>query len=240
MSRAGSFEGFFPTAPSVRQKRKRAADRDTGYLAPNDEPNGSFSPPYAQSTSPITTSGDPKRRRITGTDVDGSTRDSDDRSYLNGEAGDTANGIGSASSHNSTVSSHHSTVSSVFSAPGHPTVSSHNGIVPGSHTLTPATTHDFSPPGRMPSPTVKAALQPKTGADSLGHDRQSLVNPCQSAVDSIDKPPQTRIEARSGVGEIKGMKAVYDPELDPKLSSKDRRKFKVRYKDFGKDVRFRQ
>lgn len=102
--------------------------------------------------------------------------------------------------------SSHASNASVFSAP------SRNTGASGISSLTPITAADSSP-GRIVSPAHNLASSLKHG-DNRG-----------------DEPP--RILARDSSRVIKGRIRTYDPETDKNLSSKDRRKAKPIYKDFG-------
>ena len=42
--------------------------------------------------------------------------------------------------------------------------------------------------------------------------------------------------ARPGKGEVKGFKAVYDPDLDKSLKGKEKRSRQVQFSPFGEEV----
>ena len=45
------------------------------------------------------------------------------------------------------------------------------------------------------------------------------------------------LSARPGKGEVKGHKAVYDPDLDKTLKGKEKRSRQVQFSPFGEEVR---
>ena len=226
MSRAsaGTFAAFFPNAPSVlQQKRKRASHGS--QITKSSEYSSCVD--VVRSNSP----------------QDGSKLQDESYDYRNGRAvnpsplpdeeaeksvpGDTLTGVGSDSSLASTVSS-------VFSH-----AQAHSGAAAptsDSHTLTPMTNTESSPPRKTISPPnirssiERSCVNGSTNWKYPSHDSNRSVKALQS---SSDRRPQ----ARPGPGQVKGFKAVYDPELDPKLSGKDRKKHKVRYRNFGEEVR---
>lgn len=138
--------------------------------------------------------------------------------------GDLLNGVGSASSHASTISS-------VFSA-AVPPASTNWGGVSNVSSLTPLTHIDSSPPGRSKSPP-----QFKMDATSAQSSDQyhNVLSPkpafLQAATNEFASPP--RIYARDPGRGVKGTKCIYDPQLDDKLSSSGKKKAKPVYKDFG-------
>ncbi|KAL2439041.1 Histone-lysine N-methyltransferase, H3 lysine-4 specific [Exophiala dermatitidis] len=133
-------------------------------------------------------------------------------------SGDILNGVGSASSS--------STASSVFSAP------LANAAMSGTNhlqfsTLTPLTNSDSSPNAKLISPTTDSTstvLIDNNNAASALH---------QGSMTPLPTPPAHRRFARDSNSHIKGTKCTYDPELDKSLSSKDKRKSKAQFEDFG-------
>jgi len=142
--------------------------------------------------------------------------------------GDTLNGVGSASSHSSTISS-------VFSALPQQANNSTFGGARNVSSLTPLTNTDSSPshvasPGHYKIGAQAANASGFAANNSLLHNDVSHV--AQSAIaDQI--PPEPRVFARDPVRGVKGNKCTYDPLLDRKLSSNDKKKAKPIYKDFG-------
>ena len=224
MSRnGGTFEGFFPSAPSVQQqKRKRAAlDRERLELAEVNS-NGASSPADAE---PAPTQNGVKRPRL-------SSHTAQDN--VNSDAGDLLNGVGSASSLNSTASS-------VFSQNGHSITSNRQGASCGSHSQTPLTVPESSPDGHRPStPRPSKSQVPYNSSFPEGYDKGSSQSDPARATSSSSRTHQSlqRPRSRPANGEAKGEKSVYDPDLDPKLSKKERRNpnLKIRYGKFGEKV----
>ncbi|KAI9728487.1 MAG: histone methyltransferase set1 [Chrysothrix sp. TS-e1954] len=231
-SRPGSFAGFFPTAPSVQQqKRKRGPVAQDTVASPL---SSGFDARLSESDTRTVPSSHVKRHesRFEGP---GDSRDTvvdvDDKFIANGEVEESLNGVGSAGSHSTTVSS-------VFSNGGVNGMASHNSLANGTYSLTPLTNHDSSPPRRLPSPSYN-----KYRPDSKPPLRDSLskhssvntrpMSPPVSMTTPNITPPHDPVKARPGKGESKGERAVYDPELDQKLSSKERRKLRPRYRSFG-------
>lgn len=147
------------------------------------------------------------------------------------ETGDLLNGVGSASSLASTVSS-------VFSHGGVPGMAPHSGVLAQNHTLTPLTTSDSSPPGKTLSP--RSAKIVADHACAKDEDAPTMPgqgsNVASKTITPMHTPPESRPQARPGPGEEKGAKLVWDPELDDKLSAKDKKRFKPKYKVFGVEV----
>jgi [histone H3]-lysine4 N-trimethyltransferase SETD1 len=232
---SGSFADFFPSAPSVlQQKRKRGAhDRHAK------------SPTHANASScltPPTTAGGPREQRhVPHAEVvpkqeleqEGKGSSPEDNELRRRDTGDLLNGVGSASSLTSTASS-------VFSSNnnGSATVG-YKGLASDLHALTPITNAESSPPGKALSPRLANAYLEKVSlARSTNHDRREKDGIARGAatITPNSTPPQVRLQARPGPGEVKGFKTTYDPELDPKLSSKDKKKAKVRRETFGQEV----
>lgn len=92
--------------------------------------------------------------------------------------------------------------------------------------LTPLT-HTDSPRGKLVSPS----------SDSIGYGSSSTVQNGTSqphnAMTPLHTPPAHRKQARDPELRPKGSKCTYDPELDKSLSSKDKRKGKATYEEFG-------
>ena len=235
MSRASKgFADFFPTAPSVlQQKRSRTVqNRKKQKSSVDDEP----APTHASSKSaPIT----PGERELEETPLRDQTRgdhgraepnltNQEDNEFIHG---DPLNGVGSRSSS--------STTSSIFS-------SNHRGTGPSFSnggslitSLTPLTNTDSSPPGTNKSPPTHAIHSLLSGIDG-DLATESLANLAMehtpAALTPVSSPGLTPTQPRPGKGEVKGIKAVYDPELDKKLSSKEKKERKVQYKTFGEEV----
>ncbi|KAK4979439.1 histone methyltransferase set1 [Elasticomyces elasticus] len=136
------------------------------------------------------------------------------------DAGDVLNGIGSASSLASNASS-------IFSAPS----SRHLGA----SSLTPLTNTDSSPPSKTADPRLnKKPYGSMSASNGLLVGATTALPPRHSRnLTPEPSPPQDRPSLRPPQGEAKGYRAVYDPELDGKLSKDQKKKVKVRTKQFG-------
>ena len=210
---------FFPTAPSVIQQRKssKLPDLDKSKLRRPDErvedghlnENSNRHSLNASSTAshPFSPS---KRDNLAKVTV---VQEETDH-----YTGDLLNGVGSASSS--------STASSVFSAPHA------NAAMPGAGhvnftTLTPLTTSDSPPNGKLISPIVNSSSH--TMMDSI--NTTSFLH--QGSMTPLHTPPTHRRTARDTGSDVKGTRCTYDPELDKNLNSKDKRKLKAQFQDFG-------
>jgi len=235
MSRsAGSFADFFPAAPSViQQKQKKAAlghqqrkpRSSESSRAEDNHVNGS-------SRSPHPTATQPSLARLAASLTDHAA-DDEDKSQLNGELRDMLDGVGSASSLNSVVSSVFSNSAPTENAMHHTT-----GI--GSLALTPLTIVESSPPEKAPSPQKDAIKPTKSltnGGASSGRqesDNAAAISHTNAAIERTRF--HKRLLPRPGTGKVKGVRTVYDPELDHKLATKDKKTVKPRYKQFGEEV----
>lgn len=128
-------------------------------------------------------------------------------------SGDLLNGLDSVSSS--------SAASSIFSngaaqSSMAPFTNSHYPV------LTPITTSDSPPRGKLMSPS----------SDPVGYaaSRNGLVD---ATMTPLHTPPAHRKMARDQDLRVKGAKCTYDPELDKTLASKDKRKSKATYEEFG-------
>ena len=237
MSRASKgFADFFPTAPSVlQQKRTKTAQHRKRSKPPaaEEEP---VAYEISQSANANPENADVGHRLVTNgihrgdLTTEPSLVTQEETEFIHG---DLLNAAGSASSS--------STTSSVFSIQ-HPTevISNGNGGLLLA-TLTPLTNTDSSPPGRKNSPPDRAKQLPLTSINV--HSEAPPVLPAHADIEQmsaaltpINSPGSGPLQARPRRGEPKGTKAVYDPELDKKLSSKDKKSRKVQYTTFGEEV----
>lgn len=218
MSRpAGKFADFFPTAPSVLQQRKSsktAQQRPKSRADVKEEPPGDASNKSCTGRLPIQDDNPsaPKPAKNAAARIKPNTTD-ETESF----PGDLLNGAGSTSST--------STASSVFSSnqpPATMTFSHGNPL----HALTPITNSESSPPEKLTSPLQEA---------DPGVDKDVKVALPSATMTPIQTPPSLHLSARPSGLVVKGCKATYDPELDKKTPSKDKRKLKAQYVDFGTD-----
>ena len=142
--------------------------------------------------------------------------------------GDLLNGVGWASSHTS------SSVSSVFSGlTPQPNMSASGGARNVSN-LTPLTNADSSP-SRIASPNQYKSGAQVTISSGFALDKGSAQNDDTHAQPAVaaQKPPEPRVYARDPSRSVKGTKCTYDPLLDRKLGSSEKKKAKPIYKEFG-------
>ncbi|EXJ81400.1 hypothetical protein A1O3_07691 [Capronia epimyces CBS 606.96] len=213
------FADFFPSAPSViATKSSKSADTDKSRLRSTE---GRVEDAQVRDSLVRVALNSPNTQPHPSTKQDNLAKPSN-HSLISEEsdqfAGDLLNGVGSASSS--------STASSVFSAP------IANAAMPGTNhlhfsTLTPLTNSDSPPNGKLMSPA----------ADSTSHavmDSNSITsNLHHGSMTPLPTPPAHRRFARDASSPVKGAKCTYDPELDKTLNSKDKRKLKAQFEDFG-------
>ena len=217
MSRApaASFAAFFPSAPkAAREKAKEREKFKAQAIETSSSPsiadaNGTTSADTHHGVAAKASVGDSKN-------IAADMIMTEDHETLQG---DILNGVGSASSHTSTVSS-------VFSAPGQQQPMSTCGPQNLSN-LTPITNTESSP-SRVASPNqVKFAV---ATSNTIGA-ATSKSNPLDNPATANNIPPSTRVSARDSSRGVKGEIKVFDPDNAPK--SKDKKKSKPIYKEFG-------
>lgn len=104
------------------------------------------------------------------------------------------------------------------------------GAAPNASSLTPLTAIDSSPnPAASPiqdkqTHSSDAVANPLSSQDAASHAQ---------AVMEDHKSADTRTHARDPKRSVKGAICTYDPNLDRKLSSNDKKKAKAIYKEFG-------
>jgi [histone H3]-lysine4 N-trimethyltransferase SETD1 len=232
MSRSSKgFADFFPTAPSVlQQKRSKAAQLRKRPKSPSISES---KPPLASSLPRATPKAQADKVNVSnGGDrgslcVESASEIQDDSECV---AGDLLNGVGSASST--------STTSSIFSTSHGLVYMAHSNEAQKSTSLTPLTTADSSPPPNpLDSPNNPRFLNgPLPGRKSNGSPSRHKVIEASLASRSPFIHPLSRFQARPVAGEAKGLKVIYDPDLDKKLSSKERKSRQPLYDPFGQEV----
>ena len=235
MSRTSKgFADFFPTAPSVlQQKRSKASQDRRRHFSPTaTQTHPSFSrlaPPASSDEDVVRTNS------MTGYLNDGLSRFPNSSKHEDGDcvSGDAIHEVASASST--------STASSIFSAgPKEGNTLYRNGPQM-STSLTPLTNIDSSPR------TNGMNASPKRPAHEIIHDTHlSSTNlprsPSTSQISDPSSlgpeftPSSIELRARPGHGEIKGFKAIYDPDLDKALRGKEKKVRQVQYRSFGEEV----
>lgn len=219
MSRSNSskFADFFPSAPSVLQQRKslKAADSPHTRAESSDLPI-SNAPAKETSDRAVISSTDFSAEHLTKHAHSAKVT----ASSAPQEEGDLLSGSGSASSA--------STSSSIFSANQNTSTMSYtNGI--NLHALTPLTNTDISPDGK----TVSPILDENHSAVISNSFNSTLID---TVMTPQRTPPTPRRPAREEGLVVKGSRCLYDPDLDKKLSLKDKRKLKAQYAEFGTSV----
>lgn len=232
MSRSSKgFADFFPTAPSVlQQKRSKAAQLRRRPKSPSISES---KPPSASALPTALPKAQPEKVALPNGGDCGSLG-VENTSTVQDESecvpGDLLNGVGSASST--------STTSSIFSTSHGAVYMAHTNDAHKSTSLTPLTTADSSPPlNSLGSPNNPRLLNgPFPGRKSNpSPSRHKAMDTSVASRLQFPHPP-SRLQARPGVGEAKGLKVVYDPDLDKKLSSKERKSRQPQYEPFGQDV----
>ncbi|KAI9744304.1 MAG: histone methyltransferase set1 [Claussenomyces sp. TS43310] len=224
-SRASStFDRAFPAAPRSQKIKARELEGRSKLRRPD------FPSSLALSLDQDATTAKPLDEEAVAADaMDGIAQTSAENKISIAEdnesvQGDLLNGVGSASSHTSTISS-------VFSATA-PPPSTHWGGLSNVSSLTPLTNRDSSPPGRSRSPP-HSKMHVSISRSRDRHSSNSFPQPLVSLPATIELPSPTRIHARDPNRGVKGTKCIYDPQLDDKLSSSSKKKAKPVYKDFG-------
>lgn len=221
---------FFPQSPSVvLQQQKRninsAADRKSS-VARHPSPLANLTP--SAKSSPRHNVNGQHTVANTGSEQRHPPLDDDEPQRVS--PGDLLNTVGSASSLSSAASS-------VFSA--NLAVNGHNASASAMNTLTPLTNTESSPP---------KPLSPRSGKRSFEQMHNGTISSpylapaaesrgASETITPVQTPPEPSLQARPGPRAVKGVKLIYDPEVDSSLNSKERKKYKPRYKEFGAEVR---
>ncbi|KAL1965587.1 hypothetical protein VTN77DRAFT_5264 [Rasamsonia byssochlamydoides] len=214
MSRSSAgFADFFPTAPSVLQKRRSGATEERQRIKSKTEAD----PTLELSTGLSNTANCGETRGLTNgenTEDECTTVPQDDPSISFSDA----NGVGSAS----TASTGSSACSSTLQ------VGNLNGNGMHSNALTPLTNTESSPPCKVISP-LRSTLHYSEGeleeAAQKDGERDDRV-----AVTPQHIPPTPQSQTRPAGNNVKGCKLTYDPDLDKKASTKERKR-KAQYVD---------
>lgn len=144
--------------------------------------------------------------------------------------GDLLNGVGSASS-TSTASS------SVFSASQRTLSMAHSNEPNKSTSLTPLTNFDSSPPSNaLGSPHQQRTRDGAVSGRKTNRSPSHQVTERSAPVASSSTQSASKAQARPGRGEIKGLKIIYDPYRNKKLTPEERHSGQVQYEAFGKNV----
>lgn len=199
-----SLADFFPAAPAVLQKRRTERKHDDAQ----PRAHASSQSRNRHDTDARLEQATKQRPKDPVTSTVASKMQYDVEQY----SGDILNGAGSASSE--------STISSIFSDRNHTTHATNLA----STTLTPLTNTESSPRAKLASPTFDNNYEAM--AADRAYTAPGNITPSLS-------PPASKLSARSSDLSVKGAKCTYDPELDKTVSSKDRRKMRPTFEDFG-------
>lgn len=117
--------------------------------------------------------------------------------------------------------------SSIPSAPWTMSRSGHNNSL---HALTPLTSSDSSPPGKLPSPRSSKLSHETMHAtsSSLRAAPSSASNNVADTITPINTPPESRRSVFPADG-VLGQRSTYDAQLDPKLDRRARAKGTAKY-----------
>jgi histone-lysine N-methyltransferase SETD1 len=145
------------------------------------------------------------------------------------DPGDMLRGVGSASSLGSTVSS-------VFSRNSQ--ASAHNTKAAlATNGYTPLTAHTDSSPPKASSPQ-RSTMAPEITSLPGAAVASASHAPPPSDTPEPPAPHQPRPQMLPPPGKAKGYRAVWDPELDNKLSREERKRAAFKKRDFGTEVRY--
>jgi histone-lysine N-methyltransferase SETD1 len=154
---------------------------------------------------------------------------------------DMLRGVGSASSLGSVASSVFTHNSGAFAHNQDQFHSSSSRKASAINGLTPLTNHaESSPPKGNASPQYYATSHSAADMAAIAASDAATSSRVLAAASSSEPTPQRapRPQMLPPQGTVKGYKAVWDPELDNKLSKEERKRATFRKKDFGTEVRY--
>jgi [histone H3]-lysine4 N-trimethyltransferase SETD1 len=125
-----------------------------------------------------------------------------------------------------------SSASSVFSTANNMSFTGHN---PSLHALTPLTSTDSSPPGKLPSPRSAKPSHETMYATSNNAPSSAIAKTAADTITPVHTPPEARISIWPADGKL-GQRLYYDPMMDDKLDSRAKRA-PPPYKDIYDKVR---
>lgn len=233
MSRSSKgFADFFPTAPSVlQQKRSKASQDRRRHQSPSAGQTCSSSAPPAP---PAPSDGEGEGDTTANGTLNGHLNAMPNS--LTHEENDIAN---SDIAHEVGSTSSTSTTSSIFSAVTRDANMAHHDGPHKSTSLTPLTNTDSSPRANGNNSPPKRRIYDEhlsVGNSALSPQRDQLEGASiHQGFDPARAQLPTAPSARPGKGEIKGFKAVYDPDLDKTLKGKEKRSRQVQYSPFGEE-----
>ncbi|KAK5936676.1 histone methyltransferase set1 [Knufia obscura] len=212
----GKFADFFPAAPSVLRDRRSERRHEHAPAPTTASPNSQSAAGSDARLDQINQSAGRSKERpqdVTYTNHNPKMQHYEAEQY----AGDILNGAGSASST--------STISSIFSE-RNPNSSAYTTNAVTSSTLTPLTNTESSPRGKVASPSFEhnySAAATNGAYPSRGNMTPQLTPPATTS----------KMSARPSDLDMKGTRCTYDPELDKSLPSKEKRRLKATFEEFG-------
>lgn len=204
---SGQFAGFFPNAPRAAKQAAKAREKNKSI---------SSSPRIQPTLAIIKTPANLRSTENTDLSSVDKSASVDENDFL---PGDVLNGVGSASSHEGTVSS-------VFSVPQTASAVPYSG---NHNSLTPLTTNSSPPECAISPPASKFThISTSTRPSYQGSDKDVSKSGISTPKDAapLSRPPMRQPG-------IKGEIRTYDPETDTRLPTKEKRKAKPIYKEFG-------
>lgn len=216
MSQQGGIEAISGSASPRTLKRKRGITDNARPRPSLGASSSSADPRLINGASSSSTSS--HSRGMAGSN--GAHHTSPDSDEMQIDNGDMLRGVGSASSLGSTASSVFTQNSQAFAA---------NARKASANGYTPLTNHtdSSSPKGNSPHHSKSATtMASHNGASATTHMPTTDIAPHTQRPQMLPPP-----------GKVKGYRAVWDPELDSKLSREERKRATFKKRDFGTEVR---
>lgn len=235
MSRSSKgFADFFPTAPSVLQQKRSKASQDRRR---HQSPSASHPCPSSALSVPPA----PSDREGEGDTLANRTPNGHLNTMPNSLMHDENEIVNSDIAHEVGSTSSTSTTSSIFSAANRDANMAHHDGPHKSTSLTPLTNTDSSPRANGINSPPKRRVNDEhlsVGNSALSPLRDQLEGASiYRGLDPIRAQLPPALSARPGKGEVKGHKAIYDPDLDKTLKGKEKRSRQVQFSPFGEEVR---
>ena len=229
MSRSSKgFADFFPTAPSVLQQKRSKASQDRRRQ--HFPSTGQSCSSAAFSAPPAPSDGEGEGDTIVNGTLNGNLNTA--INPLTHDENDIAHEVGSTSST--------STTSSIFSTVNRDANMAHHDGPQKSTSLTPLTNTDSSPRANGNNSPPKRRIYDEhlsVESSALSPALEQLERASvYRGLDPLRAQLPPALSARPGKGEVKGFKAVYDPDLDKTLKGKEKRSRQVQFSSFGEEV----
>ena len=126
-----------------------------------------------------------------------------------------------------------SSASSIFSAANN---MSYTGRNPSLHALTPLTSTDSSPPGKLPSPRSAKPSHDTMYATSHNAPSSAIAKDSTDTITPVHTPPDARISIRPADGKL-GQRLYYDASMDPNIKDQRAKRVPPKYTDIYDKVR---